>query len=151
MTATTLRYGATIPTPRDEAFRFVSDPTTWPRFFVGIESTESGDGWGCAGGQGRMTTRFLGRSVMSTMDVTGWDPARSFRYTARQTGRPDLDNLRVFEPVAGAARLCGTTVLEIRPGPRGLIDRVSARVLQRVHDRAMVRLAGIVAESEVAP
>ena len=56
-----------------------------------------------------MTTRFLGRTIESTMEFTVWDPPREFRYVSRQPGAPDLDNRRVFEPIPGGTRLQGTT------------------------------------------
>lgn len=76
-----------------------------------------------------------------------WDPPHAFRNTALQAGRPDLDNRRVFETLSGGARLHGTTELSLRPGAKGLVDRVSARVLQRVYDRAMARLADVIIET----
>src|SRR5215204_873625 len=94
-----IAYGAVVPLPPEAAFAFVSDPTTWPRFFDALESAGPLDGWGAVGGRGRMTTRFLGSSVTSELELTEWDPPRAFRYTARQAGRPDLDNLRVFTPL----------------------------------------------------
>jgi len=77
-----IAYGAVVPLPPEAAFAFVSDPTTWPRFFDALESAEPLDGWGTVGGRGRMTTRFLGSSVTSELELTEWDPPRAFRYTA---------------------------------------------------------------------
>jgi Polyketide cyclase / dehydrase and lipid transport len=133
-------YGAVVPLPPDEAFAFVSDPTTWPRFFDTLESAEPLDEWGTVGGRGRMTTRFLGSSVTSELELTEWDPPRIFRYTARQAGRPDLDNLRVFTPVGTGTQLRGSTTIRPRPGLRGLMDRVTLQVLARVYGKAMRRL-----------
>ena len=138
-----IAYGAVVPLPPEVAFAFVSDPTTWPRFFDALESAEPLDGWGTVGGRGRMTTRFLGSSVTSELELTEWDPPRAFRYTARQGGRPDLDNLRVFTPLGTGTQLRGTTTIRPRRGVRGLIDRVTLRVLARVFAKAMRRLPAV--------
>src|SRR4026208_2011793 len=114
--------GAAVPLPPDEGFAFVSDPTTWPRFFDTLESAEPLDEWGTVGGRGRMTTRFLGSSVTSELELTEWEPPRVFRYTHRPAGRPDLDNLRVFPPVGTGTQLRGSTTIRPRPGLRGLMD-----------------------------
>ena len=149
MTSTTraICYGADLPVPPDQAFAFVSDPATWPTFFENVEMAAAGERWGHVGGCGYIVTRFIGRIVTSQMLLTEWDPPHAFRYTARQAGRPDLDNRRVFEAVSGGSMLQGTTEFELRPGSRGLVDRVSARVLQRVYDRAMARLPGVIVET----
>ena len=140
MTEVKIAYGAVVPLPPDAAFAFVSDPTTWTRFFDTLESAEPLDGWRTVGGRGRMTTRFLGSSVTSELELTEWNPPEGFRYTARQAGRPDLDNVRVFTPAGGGTQLRGTTTIRPRRGVRGLIDRVTLRVLARVYDKAMRRL-----------
>jgi hypothetical protein len=138
-----IAYGAVVPLPPEAAFAFVADPTTWPRFFDALESAEPLEGWGAVGGRGRMTTRFLGSSVTSELEITEWDPPRAFRYTAHQGGRPDLDNLRVFTPLGSGTQLRGTTTIRPRPGVRGLIDRVTLRVLARVYAKAMRRLPAV--------
>lgn len=146
----TLSYQATLAQPAAAAFAFVSEPATWPRFFSSIEHAERDADWGRVGGRGRMTTRFLGRPVTSQLEITEWAAPLSFRYVARHANRPELDNLRVFEPTAAGTVLRGTTTLELRGGPHWLSDRLSAWMLQRVYDRAMLRLgevAGAVAPS----
>lgn len=140
MTRAEIVYGAVVPLPPDEAFAFVSEPATWPSFFATLESAAAGAGWGATGGHGRMVTRFLGSSVTSELELTEWDPPRTFRYTARQAGRPDLDNLRVFTPAADGTQLRGTTTIETRPGVKGVVDRLTLRVLARVYAKAMRRL-----------
>jgi uncharacterized protein YndB with AHSA1/START domain len=135
-----IAYEAVLPVPPDRAFEFVSDPSNWPAFFRAVRSAEASPGWGRPGGRGRMVTSFLGRTVNSDLEVTEWDPPRGFRYTARQRGRPDLDNRRVFAEVAEGTRLIGTTRIPARRGLRGLVDRFSLRVLHRAYGRAMTRL-----------
>ena len=141
MTESTITYGADLPVPIDQAFDFVADPSVWPRFFPGIAAAGAGPDWGRIGGRGRMTTRFLGRTVVSDMELTEWDPPHSFRYTARQPGRPDLDNHRTFAVAPGGTRLVGTTTVHLRRGLPGLLDRISVAVLARLYTRAMARLA----------
>jgi hypothetical protein len=142
-----ISYGADLPVAPDEAFTFVSDPATWPRFFASVVSATADQGWGHVGGCGYIVTRFLGRIVTSQMLLTEWDPPHTFRYTARQAARPDLDNRRLFEAVPGGTRLQGTTELALRPGAKGLLDCASAQVLQRVYDQAMARLADVIIET----
>lgn len=87
-----------------------------------------------------MTTRFLGRTVESAMELTTWDPPREFRYRSQQPGAPDLDNRRTFEPVPNGTRLHGTTVVVPRPGVAGLADRAQVLALRRLYAGAMKRL-----------
>lgn len=141
MTESTISYGTDLPVPIDQAFDFVADPSTWPGFFPGIAAAAAGEDWGRVGGRGRMSTRFLGRTVNSDMELTEWDPPHSFRYTARQVGRPDLDNHRMFTVVPGGTRLVGTTTVRLRDGLPGVLDRISVAVLARIYTRAMARLA----------
>ena len=133
-------YGAELPVPPGEAFDFVSDPRNWPRFIASLVSAAGADDWGRVGGHGQMTTRFLGRTVESAMELTTWDPPREFRYRSRQPGAPDLDNRRTFEPVPNGTRLHGTTVVVPRPGVAGLADRAQVLALRRLYAGAMKRL-----------
>lgn len=149
MRTVTLTYQAALPVPAAEAFAFVADPGTWPLFFDSIERAEQSDGWGRVGGRGRMTTRFLGRSVTSDLEVTEWRAPAAFRYVARHAGRPDLDNHRVFESTDAATVLRGTTSLVQRGGRHWLVDRLSGWMLQRIYDRAMLRLEELVAAGQM--
>ena len=135
-----ISYGAILPVEPDRAFRFVSEPSNWRTFFETVRSAEASPDWGQPGGRGRMITSFMGRAVTSDLELTEWDPPRAFRYTARQRGRPDLDNRRVFEECESGTRLTGTTRMQPRPGLNGLIDRLSLHVLHRIYRRAMDRL-----------
>ena len=137
----TIRYGAVLPLPPDEAFAFLSDPSTWPRFFRELVSATAGPGWGTVGGQGRMVPRVGPLRLPVELELTAWEPPRAFRYTARRPGSPDLDNERVLSPVAdGGTRLTATTTLRPRPGPLGVLDRVTLRLLALVFARGMRRL-----------
>lgn len=141
-----IRYEAILQVTPDRAFAFVSDPRNWPLFFDPVRSAEALTGWGRPGGRGRLVTSFLGRAVTSDLEVTEWDPPRVFRYTARQRGRPDLDNRRVFAEYQPGTRLIGTTSITTRRGLHGLIDRMSLRVLHRVFSKAMARLPSVLGE-----
>jgi uncharacterized protein YndB with AHSA1/START domain len=141
-----IRYEAILPVPPDRAFEFVSDPGNWPVFFHAVRSAEASSQWGRPGGRGHMVTAFLGRMVHSDLELTEWDPPRGFRYTARQRGRPDLDNRRVFAEVAGGTRLIGTTRIPARRGLHGAVDRLSLRVLHRAYGEAMARLPHVLRE-----
>jgi hypothetical protein len=142
----TIRYGAVLPVTQDEAFAFVSDPSNWPLFFDRMEIAEAGPGWGEVGGRARMVNHFLGRRTVSELRVTEWDAPTRFRYVAQHHGRPDLDNLRVFESVEHGTKLIATTTVVPRRGLAGLSDRFARRALQRMVDRGMERLPGVIAE-----
>lgn len=145
MTATArIEYGADLPVPPDRAFAVVADPGRWPEFFSGMRSAEADPGWAAVGGRGRTVNRFLGATVRTEMEVVEWEPGRRLRWRGTQPGRPDTDNLRTFEPTAGGTRLRGSTTITVRRGPRGVVDRLSLRVLQRVYDRAMTELTRLV-------
>jgi uncharacterized protein YndB with AHSA1/START domain len=137
-------YGTFLRVPVEEAFAFVSDPATWPRFFSGLRSAEAGEGWGAPGGRARTVTRFLGRDVESDLQLVEWDPPHRFRYTMTHPGRPTLDSLRVFEEVPGGTRFTGTSEATPRPGIRGVYDRLQLRMVERVFDRSMRDLATVI-------
>jgi hypothetical protein len=142
-----ISYGAVVPLPPDEAFAFVSEPTTWPTFFESMQSVEKGDDWGAVGGHARMTNAFLGRSITIDLELTVWDPPREFRYRGTQAEGPPVDNRRVFEPVPGGTQLSGTTETTVRPGLSGMVDRVKVRALQRTYAKAMQRLPEVVGQT----
>ncbi len=139
-----ISYGTVLPVPVDEAFEFVSEPANWPLFFESMRSAERQEGWGKVGGQAQVVTRFLGRVVTSELELTEWDPPRSFRYIMRQRGWPDLDHNRVFEPAGTGTRLRCVTTAEARPGVMALVDRLYGRALLRMYRRAMARLPRVV-------
>jgi hypothetical protein len=115
-----ISYGALIPLPPDEAFGFVADPVNWPLFFPGVRSVDKGDDWGRVGGHARLTSVVLGRSLTMDLELTEWDPPRSFRYTVSQGGNPgNDDNRRTFQPLPDGTRLVGTTEIPTRAGPTG--------------------------------
>jgi carbon monoxide dehydrogenase subunit G len=115
-----ITYGAVLAVPIEEAFAFVSDPKSWPRFFPGVEEVVPMDDWGAVHGRARMTTRFMGKRVHSELELVEWEAPVRFRYVMRQEGRPSLDNLRIFEEVSEGTRLTGTTVVALRAGLVGL-------------------------------
>jgi Polyketide cyclase / dehydrase and lipid transport len=135
-----ISYGTVLPIPVDEAFEFASEPANWPLFFESMRSAERQEGWGKVGGRAQVVTRFLGRVVTSELELTEWDPPRSFRYIMHQQGRPALDNNRIFEPAGTGTRLRFTTTAEARPGAMALVDWLYRRALLRMYRRAMARM-----------
>jgi hypothetical protein len=133
-------YGALIPLPIDEAFEFVSTPANWPTFVDSLERAEAREGWGSPGGKARMATTMLGRTVITDLELIGWDPPHEFRYIGHNEGRPDMDNRRVFEVVPEGTRLTGTTTAPGRGGRAALGDLVSYLALRRMMRRAMAEL-----------
>ena len=95
-----ITYGTVIPLPLDEAFRFVADPLNWPTFFPGVRAVDKDDDWGSVGGNARLTTVVLGRSMIMHLQLTEWDPPNVFRDSVSQGAGPaNDDNRRTFEPV----------------------------------------------------
>ena len=137
-----IRYSAVLPTAADVAFDFVSDPACWPSFFRHMESAEALEGWGAVGGKAHMVNRLLGQEVVSDLVLVEWDRPRRFRYVGHNGGRPDTENLRVFESVPGGTLLTGTTTAEARPGLRGLLDRLAFLAVRRTFRTAMKQLPG---------
>ena len=146
-----ISYGAVLPLPPEEAFAFVADPVNWPLFVAGVRSVLKDD-WGQVGGHAYLTSVVLGRSVTMDLELTEWDPPRSFRYTVSQGGKPgNDDNRRTFEPVAGGTKLTGTTEIPARPGLARLLDRLQMRVVRRVFTAGMARLPAVAAQHRRTP
>jgi hypothetical protein len=143
-----ITYSAVLPLPPDEAFAFVADPFNWPSFFPGVRAVDTEHGWGRVGGNARLTSVVLGRSLTMNLELTEWDPPKSFRYTvSRDDGPGNDDNRRTFQPVAGGTRLTGTTEIPARRGAAGLVDRLQMMLVRRVFATAMARLPRAAAES----
>jgi carbon monoxide dehydrogenase subunit G len=136
-----ISYGAVLPLPPEEAFAFVADPVNWPLFFPGVRSVDKDNDWGWIGGHARLSSVVLGRSLTMDLELTEWDPPRSFRYSVSLSGKPgDDDNRRTFDPVPGGTRLTGTTEIPGRRGPVGLLDRLQMLLVRRLFTAAMGRL-----------
>jgi Polyketide cyclase / dehydrase and lipid transport len=142
-----ISYGAVLPLPPDEAYAFMADPVNWPLFVPGVRAVDKDDDWGRVGGRAHLTSVVLGRSVTMDLELTEWDPPRSFRYTVSQGGKPgNDDNRRMFEPVPHGTRLTGTTEIPARSGAAGLLDRLQMRIVHRVFTAAMARLPAAAAQ-----
>ncbi|GAA2149711.1 hypothetical protein GCM10009844_29680 [Nocardioides koreensis] len=144
-------YGAVVPLPPEEAFAFVCDPLNWPSFFSSLRDSSKGPDWGSVGGRGQMSNVVLGRSIVSEIEVTVWNPPHEFRYLSHQPGTPPLDNRRVFEPVAEGTRLSGTTEVTPRPGLPGLVDRARVLAVRRIFAAAMIQLPEAARASQAPP
>ncbi|HEX6325320.1 MAG TPA: SRPBCC family protein [Jiangellaceae bacterium] len=143
-----ITYGAVLPLPPEEAFTFMADPLNWPRFSPGVRAVDKDDDWGHVGGHAHLTSVILGRSLTMTLELTEWDPPRTFRYTVSQGDAPgNDDNTRTFQPVpGGGTRLTGTTEIPTRGGAAGLLDRLQMTLARAVFATAMTRLPSAAAE-----
>ena len=81
-----------LPLPPEEAFAFVADPVNWPLFVPSVRSVREDDDWGEVGGHAQLTSVVFGRSVTMDLELTEWNPPRSFRYTVSQGGKPGNDD-----------------------------------------------------------
>lgn len=142
-----ITYGAVLPLPPEQAFDFVSDAASWPTFFESMESAEALQGWGSPGGKARMVNKFLGRLLVSELELVEWDRPHRFRYTARTAGRPDMDNVRTFDAVPGGTRLRGTTSARARRAVGGVFDIISLLAFHQTIKRAMKQLPGQAAKA----
>jgi hypothetical protein len=139
-----IRYEAHLPVAQAHAFDFVSTPGNWGLFLDGVDVVDVADDWGRPGGQARLVIRLFGRPVTSHLELTHWDPPRAFRYTARQRGRPPVDNHRSFEATGAGTLLVGTTRVAPRAGLRFAADLLALRVLHRTYRRGMTRLPTVI-------
>jgi uncharacterized protein YndB with AHSA1/START domain len=140
-----ITYGAILPVPIEEAFAYVTAPESWPQFSA--TTVQSLSGWGAVGGKAQIAQKFVGRPIVAELELVEWEPPVRFRYLTRTDGGPTLDNLRVFEEVVEGTRLVGTTEGDPRPGVRGIYDRFAGRLLQRVYDRAMLRMSEVIRQA----
>jgi Polyketide cyclase / dehydrase and lipid transport len=147
-----ISYGAVLPLPPEEAFGFVADPVNWPLFVPSVRAVHKDDDWGEVGGHAHLTSVVFGRSVTMDLELTEWDPPRSFRYTVSRGGEPgNDDNRRTFEPVLGGTRLTGSTEIPARPGLARVLDRLQMRVVGRVFTAGMARLPAVAARHRRTP
>ena len=146
--AVKVTYGTFIPLSPERSFAFVADPDNWPLFVPGIRGVRKDDDWGRVGSHAAMTNSVLGRRFTFDLELTGWDPPRSFRYAVHQPGSTEMDdNLRTFRALPRGTRLTGSTEISTRPGPTGLLDGVQMLVLRAVFSRAMARLPAAAARA----
>ena len=137
--------------PAEQAFAIVADPVNWPLFTPNVRSLDKDDDWGRVGGHAHVTSVVLGRSVIMDLELTEWDPPRSFRYKVSQGGKPgNDDNRRLFEPVIDGTRLTGTTEIPARRGLAGLLDRSQMRIAHHVFTAAMARLPSAAARHRLS-
>ncbi len=144
-------YEVVVPTTQEVAFAFVSNPDNWTRFIKGLQSARGDDDWGRVGGHGHAVLRFLGRDVRSELEITKWDPPHGFSYIMAPEGRPPVDNRRTFEAVTAGTHFVGTSTGTPRSGLAGLFDRVQLRMVKRVMDTSLHRLATLLPNEDVEP
>ncbi|HEX5532861.1 MAG TPA: SRPBCC family protein [Actinomycetales bacterium] len=147
-----ISYGAVLPLPPEDAFSFVADPENWPLFLPTVRSASKNRDWGQVGGHAHLTNKVLGRLFSMDLELTEWDPPRSFRYTVSQGGKPgNDDNRRSFEPVPGGTRLTGLTEISTQAGVLGLLGHLQMRLVARVFAKAMARLPEAAARQSQPP
>lgn len=122
---------ADIPRPADEVFAFVADMSNNPRWQRGQVSCE----WStpppiAVGSRYDQRARFLGRDIVSSLEVVAFEPGRRIRIRTLDSPMA-MDITREVEPLGeGSARVRAT----IRGGPTGplrLLDPLTRRMVQR--------------------
>ena len=70
-----------INRPQQEVFDFVADPANNPQWQGTIESSEwTSEGPIAVGSTQNVVTRFLGRKIESTMELTAWDSPNQYSF-----------------------------------------------------------------------
>jgi hypothetical protein len=110
-------YGTTLAVPIEEAFAFVTAPESWPQ--VSRTTVQSLSGWGEVGGKAQVVQPFMGRSIVSELELVEWEAPVRFRYPTRNDAGPTLETLYVF------SRRCPKGLVWSAP-PRGVRDPASA-------------------------
>ena len=104
-----------IDRPADEVFAVVSDFSRNPDWQGGMRSAR----WTTepplrVGSTYEQVARFLGRDVVTTFEVVGYEPGRSVTIESRQSSFP-ITVTRAVEPI-GADRTRVSAVIDGRPG-----------------------------------
>ncbi|MFQ5399404.1 MAG: SRPBCC family protein [Anaerolineae bacterium] len=74
----TFKHSVFINRPVQEVWEFVSDLTNHPQFGSMATVERSSDGPPGVGSTYRSVSRFLGRTIESTSETTGWEPPNKF-------------------------------------------------------------------------
>ena len=87
-----------IQRAQQEVFDFVSDPANEPQWQSGGGSSEwTSEGPVGVGSTQRSTTKFLGREIESTIEITVWDPPNEYTQKVLSGPVPFEANMK-FEP-----------------------------------------------------
>jgi carbon monoxide dehydrogenase subunit G len=71
----------TIERPLQEVFDYVSDPANDPEWRMDVEVSEwTSEGPPSVGSISRSVSKFLGRTMETTAEVTAWDPPKHFAF-----------------------------------------------------------------------
>lgn len=142
----TLGARKTIGRPAEEVFSFVADVENNPEWQSGMTSCE----WTTpppirVGSTYRQTASFLGRPVISTFEVTEFEPDRLIRFTTIESSFP-IDVVRRVEPVADGTCQVVAEISGEPPGP-GVLAPVIRRIAQRSVDGDYDRLVSLLGAS----
>ena len=122
--------------PVERGFAFITDPTSWPKFWPDYVRTEEASRWGAPGDTARLVTRLLGRERELTMTITAFEQNRLVTYVSTQPGLPDASHERHWERDGEGFVYRLVVEYEPRGGIRGLFDRT---LLERGIRRAFTR------------
>ena len=121
-----------ISRPQQQVFDFASNPANWAKYEGPVESAEwTSEGPPRAGSTASSKSRFLGRKMETTYEVTIWDPP--VRFSRKALNMPfSADLTFVFESLAN-----GTQVTVIWQGEfRGLL-RIAEGIINGQFEKAV--------------
>lgn len=129
-----------IERPGEQVFAFFSDPTNNPRWQTGMESCRwTSDPPRGVGSTYEQRARFMGRDVISTFVVTGYEPPSMVEIETVESTFP----IRVVRRVEALTESSCRVTADISGGPEGrlmrsispLVSRLAQKSVDRDYDR----------------
>lgn len=139
-----VRVARTINRPADEVFAFISEMANNPRWQNGMRRCE----WVTpppvrVGSRYDQEARFLGRKILSTFEVTIYEPSRVFEATTVQSSFP-ITFHREVHPIDGGSCRVQAIITGDASGffriAEPLLRRMTARSINGDYDRLKVLL-----------
>lgn len=133
----------TVNAPASSVFEFFADASNNPRWQRGMRSCE----WITpppidVGSKYRQTASFLGRPVISTFEVTEFEPDRLIRIETIESSFP-IQVTRRVTPMDADRCLVAADITGDPPGP-GFLSSITRAIAQRSVDRDYDRLVELV-------
>lgn len=100
------RTEITVNRPVDQVFRFVSDPSSYPKWMTGVTYSALVSGKPVrVGAQVRLKGRAGPWSYDGPMEITEYEPSRRFSFKASIPGTMEFKGTWLFEPEGDATHL----------------------------------------------
>lgn len=132
-----LEQSVEIARPPEDVYAYLADPDNLPAWQGAVDEVEWQGGEAVAGDRFREQRTFVGRKVVSHVDVTVAEPGREFT-VATAAGPVDVTARHVLAPAGGGATLVRVEV-EASRVPR-LMAGMAARAARRQAAEDLARL-----------